>query len=270
MGIRFRKKPILTGHEKNDEVYKPMTAKEWAIMIIAAVIILCVIRDCNGQTITRNYDGTHRIRIDGSTTQLKPCFVFYCGGGFVTQNWSICNAWELMAVDSGYVSCRVGYSTSLLYPTKEIAEKGINDCMNAVKWIKLHAAIYHIDTNRIYLMGTSAGGFCAMGAYEYKVKVKGIVNGWGGILDQSYLGNMSIPVFNISTDADKIVPLDCGYAFGVFCCGSRYIFNTLKAMGKPTDWMVFEGRRHGLLPKDAGYNEAVNDCFIQSLKFFKQ
>ena len=235
-------------------------------LIIGLIILLCGYF-ASAQTITKYYDNSNKIRIDGSTNELKPCFVFFPGGGFMTQNWSICNSWSSLAVNQGYVSCKVGYSTSL--PSLSAAEKGISDGVNAVKWIKIHANEYHIDTNRIYLAGTSAGGFVALGiAYEHKIKVAGVLNGWGGVLNLTYLYNNNVPVYNVSTDIDKTVPIDCGKAFGVSCCGSQSINAELILLEVKTDWLVWEGRRHGLLPKDAGYNEAVETSFNFAVKFF--
>ncbi len=222
----------------------------------------------SAQTITRNYSGTLKVRIDGSDAETRPCFIFFPGGGFVSQNWGVDNTWSQMAVDSGYVSCRVGYSTSF-FPTSAAAEKGIKDGVTALKYIKSHADEFNIDTNQIYLMGTSAGSFVSMGvAYEYKQNVKGVVNGWGGLLNINYCNYSTVPVFNISTDYDKTVPVNCGNAFGVACCGSGAIYERLLTLGVKTDWLVFEGYKHGLVPKDAGYGQRVKDSFTKALNFF--
>jgi len=274
--IKFKKKTPKTPDEKmGDKLLKEDSNKANVFLAWATAIILLILfvwffftDTVHAQTITRNYSGSLKVRIDGASNQLKPCYFFFPGGGFVTQNWAVCNTWSAMAVDSGFVSCRVGYSTSF-FPSTSAATKGISDCMNAVKYIKQHAAEFNIDTNQIYLMGTSAGGFCAMGAYMYKVNVAGVVNGWGGVLSKSYLTNSTIPVFNISTDYDKTVPVECGNAFGVSCCGSGAIYGELLRLGVITDWLVFEGYNHGLRPKDSGYNARVEKCFNDAVNFFK-
>ena len=250
------------------------TKEDWfwfcVAVFIAIIFSWMIISDCSAQTITRKYDGVNRIRIDGSTTELKPCFVFFPGGGFVSQNWSICNTWSGIAVDSGYVSCRVGYSTAFIYPTLSAANKGIDDCVKAVKWIKTHANEYHIDTNKIYLAGTSAGGFCALGvAYQHKQKVAGVLNGWGGVLNLTYLYNNNVPVYNVSTDIDATVPIDCDKAFGVSCCGSKSINTELILLEVKSEWLVWQGYKHGLLPADAEYNFRVTTSFLNALTFFK-
>jgi|GEM_PF-3935369 len=236
--------------------------------VIIGLIILLFGYIVNAQTITKYYDNSNKIRIEGNTNELKPCFLFFPGGGFMTQNWAICNSWSSLAVNQGYVSCKVGYSTSL--PSLSAAEKGISDGVNALKWIKLHANEYHIDTNRIYLAGTSAGGFVALGiAYQHKQKVAGVLNGWGGILNLTYLYNNNVPVYNVSTDYDKTVPIDCGNAFGVSCCGSQSINAQLILLEVKTDWLVWQGYKHGLLPKDIEYSFRVTHSFLNFLTFIK-
>ena len=249
-----------------DIVLKPVAT---ALTVLAISSVVHAVATVSAPTITKLYDGTHKIRIDGySGTELKPCYVFFPGGGFVSQNWSICNTWSTIAVSQGFVSCKVGYSTTF-YPTLPAANKGILDCVNAVKWIKAHASTYHIDTNQIYLAGTSAGGFCALGvAYQHSVNVAGVLNGWGAILDLGYLANNNTPVYNVSTDIDKIVPVECGTSFGVQCCGSQAITNELGLLGIPNEWLVWEGYKHGLLPKDSEYTYRVEHSFYSALLFF--
>lgn len=236
-------------------------------MILAAIIVFYATM-ANCQTITKYYDNSNKIRIEGSTNELKPCFLFFPGGGFMSQNWQICNSWSSLAVNQGYVSCKIGYSVS--FPSLSSANKGIQDGVNALKWIKLHANEYHIDTNRIYLAGTSAGGFVALGiAYQHKQKVAGVLNGWGGVLNLTYLYNNNVPVYNVSTGYDKTVPIDCGNAFGVACCGSQSINAQLILLEVKTDWLVYEGYRHGLLPKDIEYSFRVTHSFLNFLTFIK-
>jgi acetyl esterase/lipase len=225
----------------------------------------------SAQDIERKYDGKNKIRVYGyDATQLKTTDIYFCGGGFVSQNWQVCNAWKTMSVKAGHLAILVGYTTSF-FPSKSAAETGINCGVVAYQYIIAHAQELGVDVNSIYLWGTSAGGFVALGiVYEKKqVGVKGIINGWGGVLDINYLSNSNVPVYNISSDYDKIVPVDCGDAFGVDCCGSGAIYEQLKANGIQTDWLVWEGTKHGLKPKQ-GYEERVSQSFIEAEAFYDQ
>lgn len=224
---------------------------EWLLIgIIILIFSWLIVQDCTAQTITKIYAKNglsgQRIRIDGSTPHNKDTAdIFFPGGAFTLQNWGVDNKLSVMSVKKGHVSFKAGYPVS--FPSLSAANKGIDYCVLAVLWVKAHADEYGIDTNAIYLWGTSAGGFCALGvAYQHKINVAGIVNMWGGILNLSYLGQNNIPVFNTSTEFDPTVPVGCGKAFGVSCCGSQAITDELLARGVKTDWLVFPGQKHGL------------------------
>ena len=170
--------------------------------------------------------------------------MFAPGGGFVLQNWATDNKLSFMSVNENHVSCKVGYSTGL-FPSVSAANKGIQDFMNAVAWVKLHWKEYGIDTNKIYLWGTSAGGFCALGCYQNKIKVAGVVNMWGGVLQKNYLTLNTVPVFNTSSEFDPTVPITCGDAFGISCCGSRAVTDELTRLNVKVDYFIFPGQKHG-------------------------
>lgn len=263
--------------KNNNESNTATTFLYWAVAI-ASVILLIGFLTCNhaaGQTITKIYAKSgatnYRIRIDGSTPHNKDTAdVFFPGGGFVSQNWEICYKWSAQSLKRGHTSFEVGYPTAFLFPTASAANKGIDFSVLAVLYIKAHADEFGIDTNAIFLFGTSAGGFCAMGvAYQHQIKVAGVLNGWGGVLNLNYLSQSSVPVYNVSTDIDKIVPINCGNAFGVPCCGSEAIYNELTLRDVQTDWLVWEGYKHGLVPKDAQYNMRVEESYNQAQLFFK-
>lgn len=51
----------------------------------------------------------------------------------------------------------------------------IEDTFTVVNWIREHAETYHIDPERIYLMGHSMGGFTALNAIAQGIPVRGAV-----------------------------------------------------------------------------------------------
>lgn len=242
----------------------------WVVAVCAAILLVLFLgKFVSAQDIERKYDGINKIRVYGyNPNQQKRCDIMFPGGGFVSQNWQVCNAWKVQSVSAGHVCILAGYSTSW-FPSLPAAEKGISDGVNALNYIKSHAEELGVNPDSIFLWGSSAGGGVAVGiVYEHKQKVCGVINGWGFTLQKSYLLNNDVPVFNISTDFDKIVPINCGNAFGVACCGSQAISEELTRLNIKTDWLVFEGYKHGLVPKDAGYKQRVADCFTQALQFF--
>lgn len=269
--MSFWKKKKSNKYDFQDEDSEPIFWWIVAGLFMLGLIFYMTV-NAQAQTITKVYakDGltNYRVRIDGAQpTQLLPCDIYYCGGGFVSQNWAVCNTWAAMSVANGRISCKVSYPTSW-FPSNAAANKGIDYAMRAVAYMKLHAKEYGIDTNKIYLWGTSAGGFCALGVYQHKVRVAGICNAWGGVLQLSYLTQNNIPTINIGTVEDKIVPPNCGNAFGVSCCGQNAVYNEQLRLGIKTEQWMIDGYGHGMSPKDLEYNWRIKHCFDLTLQFF--
>lgn len=88
------------------------------------------------------------------TKKNKPAVMIIHGGGWRSGDRSMDIPMAQELANRGYVAVCVDYrlSTEALYPA------AINDLKTAVKWIKSNAAKYHIDTNKIAVMGCSAGG----------------------------------------------------------------------------------------------------------------
>jgi len=79
------------------------------------------------------------------------------GGGWRTGNKNMEHPLALKLAEAGYTAFAVEYrlSPEARYPA------GVLDLKAAVKWIKANKEIYNIDTNRIAVMGSSAGGTLA-------------------------------------------------------------------------------------------------------------
>ncbi len=85
----------------------------------------------------------------------RPVLVFIHGGGW--RNGDRAGGGQRLArfVESGkYAGVSVGYRLSgeAQWPSQ------IHDCKAAIRWIRAHAEEYGFDTERIVVMGTSAGG----------------------------------------------------------------------------------------------------------------
>lgn len=88
------------------------------------------------------------------TKKKKPAVIIIHGGGWRSGDRSMEVPIAQELANRGYVAACVDYrlSTEALYPA------AINDLKAAVRWIKANAEKYHIDTNKIAVMGCSAGG----------------------------------------------------------------------------------------------------------------
>jgi acetyl esterase/lipase len=107
--------------------------------------------------------------IDGISLQLdiyrlktlkesRPCLIFIHGGGWKKGNRSDYLVYLLDLAKKGYVTATVSYRFSQIakFPA------AVNDVRCAVKWIKIHGPEFLIDTQKIALIGGSAGGHLAL------------------------------------------------------------------------------------------------------------
>lgn len=86
-----------------------------------------------------------------------PLIVFLCGGGWQKVDR---NAWIPNLVyytEHGYAVASVDYS---VLPYTEYPEQ-LMEVKAAIRFLRLHADEFHIDPNRISVMGESAGGYLA-------------------------------------------------------------------------------------------------------------
>ncbi len=85
---------------------------------------------------------------------LRPAIVFIHGGGWVGGSRT---GWhELIApfAQQGYVGMAIDYdlSPAVRFPS------ALQECKEAVRWLRAHASEYHVDPKRIAVAGGSAGG----------------------------------------------------------------------------------------------------------------
>jgi acetyl esterase/lipase len=103
--------------------------------------------------------GSRKLHIDAFTPAgkkkiLTPAVIIVHGGGWRSGNHTqhIPLAQHLAAL--GYASFTVEYrlSTEALYPA------AVNDIKSAIQWVRANAKKFNIDTNKIVILGFSAGG----------------------------------------------------------------------------------------------------------------
>jgi acetyl esterase/lipase len=125
---------------------------------------------------TANLLDVYRRRDLGSAPM--PAVVWLHGGAWFLGDKLPCRALPL--IDHRFVVASVNYrlSSSAPYPAQ------IQDCKGAVRFLRAHAAQYHIDPNRIGVWGESAGGHLAalLGTSGGAAELEGTV---GGNLDRS-------------------------------------------------------------------------------------
>ncbi len=221
----------------------------------------------------------------GDATTKRPMMFWVHPGGFLLGDKE---ADDMVALcDSfarrGYVTASIGYRLGFNPVSSSSAERavyrGTQDVRAAIRYMMEYADIYDVDTNYIFLGGSSAGGFatlhvayadqdevpssvyggifdndlgcidCAGNNYVHEINLKGIVNLWGALGDSTWVdADETVPALLIHGTADGTVPFADGHPFGVFTTpltyGSRCVHNQLNSHGIDHDFLFFEGEDH--------------------------
>jgi acetyl esterase/lipase len=91
-------------------------------------------------------------------TGANPLLVFFHGGGWVDGNKEQ-NTLHLMPyLAMGWVVINVEYRLA----RNSLAPAAVEDCRCSLRWVMYHAKEYNIDTGKIVLTGTSAGGHLSL------------------------------------------------------------------------------------------------------------
>lgn len=221
----------------------------------------------------------------GDTLLQRPLMLWVHPGGFllgdkgVDDMVALCDSFA----KRGYVTASIGYRLGFNPASAESAERavyrGTQDIRAAIRYFKEYASIYRIDTNTIFLGGSSAGGFaalhvayldqneapssitggllspdlgcldCSGNNFNHSVELAGLVNLWGALGDSSFVdADETVPALLVHGTADGVVPFGVGQPFGVFTTpfvnGSRTISNQLNSLGIPHSTLFFAGQDH--------------------------
>jgi predicted esterase len=113
---------------------------------------------------------------------------------------------------------------------RETHYKAVQDARQAIKYIFENAEKFGVDTNNVFIIGTSAGAITALhsvyldddevpkdlsrkyGKLEKRENIKGVISLSGAIYDLSYLkGEEKMPLMIVHGKDDEIVPFDKGF-----------------------------------------------------------
>ena len=111
-------------------------------------------------------------RPSGDSFALRPAVIFAHPGGFLTGSRTVddMNALCDTLARKGYVTATIDYrkgfnltSNQELHSIRAVY-RGIQDGRAAVRYLRANAALYGIDPNKIYFVGSSAGSFIGLHA----------------------------------------------------------------------------------------------------------
>ena len=195
----------------------------------------------------------------GDTLSKRPIIVHQYGGGYLIGWRSEPNipAFAEMYTKRGFIfvsiDYRIGFNPLESASAERAVYRGLVDLKASLRFLKDNATTYGIDTNNIFLTGTSAGSISAMGQTfmtesdrpsstfgtflepsnlgcvnctgnnnnnNKEVKIHGIINNWGAVLDTSLIDIVndpldSVPVISFHGTYDNAVMYVEGPPFSV-------------------------------------------------------
>lgn len=212
-------------------------------------IIYKSIEDRTGKIVDLNLD-IYEPKND--TIDKRPLIVWIHGGGFRNgdkNNLALrCSEFAQM----GYVTVTINYRLSRDYTNNimDAISDATEDARSAVDWLRKNASKYKIDTENIFVGGSSAGGITALHlGYEDtkwdKSGIKGIIDLWGALFDLKVVDPNDPPVIIIHGTEDKTVPFQM----------SLDLVKRLKANNIYYEFYPVKGVGHGVPPmKGHSYN----------------
>lgn len=134
------------------------------------------------------------------TKGAKPAIVFFPGGGFISANYEKSIELRMALAKAGFVVASAEYR---VVPDKYPAL--VVDAKSAIRYLRAHAREYGIDSDRIGVIGGSAGGYVA--------QMAGTTNGEkefdrGDFLEQSSDVQAVVTIYGIS----NLLNIGEGYA----------------------------------------------------------
>jgi len=178
-----------------------------------------------------------------TTGKRLPCVIWIHGGALIDttiqKDYDLVRWGIARTVSKGYISASIDYRLI----TESPLPTAIQDCETAIRFLKSHAEKYRIDTNRIAVIGESAGGYLAgfcsfacntndFSTQEWDQVSNRIACGvlWYPAINHTpysmldYISPDGIPVISIHGDQDGLVPIDQSYQIEKKCKEKRIDF----------------------------------------------
>ena len=186
------------------------------------------------------------------TAQKRALIIFAHSGGFINGTkdnedmQALCDSFCHRGYVTASLEYRLGFNPLSSNASERAVWRGVQDGSAAVRFFKENATLYKIDTTKIFVWGSSAGAFLALGLayldnaerpastysgflrpdlgckdcagnnFAHSSLVTGIISCWGATKDTAWIqNNNNIPVQLFHGIADATVPYTEGYPFGL-------------------------------------------------------
>ena len=207
--------------------------------------------------------------------QKFPLVLFVHGGGFQTGDKAPAHEYMKAFASDGYVGVAINYRLGWTNDStcsgdtteqKEAVYRALQDTKAALRFVVAHAEEYHIDTNHLFLNGSSAGAVTVLNvqfltqaqlntlipgvqaklggvdnadnALTNTYTIKGIAAVSGCVPDSDVVTNSNaVPLILFHGALDEVVPYNHGYAHNcpnmLVVDGSSCIYNRMTELKKP-------------------------------------
>lgn len=242
------------------------------------------------ESVTTNEDLTMDVfEPTGDTVQNRPLIIFAFGGGYIfgTKDDSDIQGLCEYFTQRGYVCASINYRKGLNATSNNSAVRaiyrGAQDWSAAIRWFKEYRTTYKVDTNYIFVGGSSAGAIGALHAvyaddsnkppeanstgfptyqpdlgcltctgnnYHHTNKVKAVLDCWGAMLNKNFVdAGDKTPILLVHGEADPIVPYESGSPFSASIVvqsvdGSHPIYDRCVAVGNPARLVPYPNQGH--------------------------
>jgi acetyl esterase/lipase len=237
------------------------------------------------------------------SAEARPAVLIIHGGGWAIGDKADARERQFaeLMMDEGYVAISINYTMTAyegaVWKSKRLKgawPQNICDCKNALAWMVKNAGELSVDTNRLAVMGGSAGGHLALltglsngktefgdgcfggGTVRCIIDFYGIpdVRRWGGkaFIDEPEAEHPEIwalasPVEHLTEDSPPILIVHGTEDPTVNVGLSEEFVGILKARGLPHQYVVVKGARHsfGLLLPEMDLRPVVRDFLNENL-----
>ena len=238
------------------------------------------------ETVEIEYKGKLKIAVDKAISDTPSPVLFFChGGGWARGNFDASrNLTKYLAQNNGITGVRIEY-TLAPEPGANV-QVSIQDVLDAVQYIRDHAAELNIDASRMAFGGTSAGAHLAACAAMKTAEAK-VFFGYSGIYDlttaaivqktkdeqriqyfgdrdEKYLRDAS-PIFLIPKKTKIAAQLYCGTGdVTVEYSQSEAFADELRRHKAKVDLQVYKYYDHGL---NAKASDKMEEIFFKTVDF---
>lgn len=206
--------------------------------------------------------GTLTLRLDiavppnATVSRPQPLVVWIHGGGFNGGGKEDARMEALSYARAGYVAATVNYrltpNNMADSTSRELAiTHATEDVMNAIRYLKANAALYHIDATRIATVGVSAGGGVSLiNAIEFDT-LRNTASDFAGVSSKVAAA--------VSTGATLI---DATTAMGEFLKFDATDSPVMLFHASPTDSVTGATWSNNVLPTQSRINASGNSCTV--------